>query len=130
MRSIQKTQDTPIETEEQFRLLVQGVTDYAIYMLSPAGIVTSWNAGAQRIKGYSRAEITFLCEEEPLRRLSDLAFRRTAIAMEGLLTHSAIEELGRIAGATLGWSSERTAHEIAHTQAELQRRLPGLNPAA
>lgn len=57
MRSIQKTQDTPIETEEQFRLLVQGVTDYAIYMLSPAGIVTSWNAGAQRIKGYSRAEI-------------------------------------------------------------------------
>jgi PAS domain S-box-containing protein len=45
------------ESEEQFRLLVQGVTDYAIFMLSPAGNVTNWNAGAERIKGYTRAEI-------------------------------------------------------------------------
>ncbi|WOD15010.1 hybrid sensor histidine kinase/response regulator [Paraburkholderia kirstenboschensis] len=45
------------ESEEQFRLLVQGVTDYAIYMLSPAGEVTNWNAGAERIKGYTRDEI-------------------------------------------------------------------------
>ncbi|MFM0197540.1 PAS domain S-box protein [Paraburkholderia strydomiana] len=44
-------------SEEQFRLLVQGVTDYAIFMLSPTGEVTSWNAGAERIKGYSRDEI-------------------------------------------------------------------------
>src|SRR5262249_7230297 len=44
-------------SEEQFRLLVEGVTDYAIYMLSPEGIVTSWNAGARRIKGYEAAEI-------------------------------------------------------------------------
>jgi PAS domain S-box-containing protein len=44
-------------SEEQFRLLVQGVTDYAIYMLSPAGDITSWNSGAQRIKGYSRDEV-------------------------------------------------------------------------
>jgi PAS domain S-box-containing protein len=43
--------------EEQFRLLVQGVTDYAIYMLSPEGLVTSWNAGAERIKGYRSDEI-------------------------------------------------------------------------
>ncbi|NIE82377.1 MULTISPECIES: PAS domain-containing sensor histidine kinase [unclassified Burkholderia] len=42
---------------EQFRFLVQGVTDYAIFTLSPAGIVTSWNMGAQRIKGYTREEI-------------------------------------------------------------------------
>lgn len=41
----------------QFRLLVQGVTDYAIYMLDPTGIVSSWNAGAERIKGYSPDEI-------------------------------------------------------------------------
>ena len=40
-------------SEEQFRLLVQGVTDYAIYMLDPNGRVTSWNAGAERIKGYA-----------------------------------------------------------------------------
>jgi PAS domain S-box-containing protein len=45
------------ESEQRFRLLVQGVTDYAIYMLSPVGEITNWNAGAQRIKGYSRDEV-------------------------------------------------------------------------
>ncbi len=45
------------ESEERFRLLVQGVTDYAIYMLDPDGYVSSWNAGAQRFKGYSADEI-------------------------------------------------------------------------
>lgn len=38
-------------SEEQFRLLIQGVSDYAIYMLDPEGKVSTWNAGAQRIKG-------------------------------------------------------------------------------
>lgn len=45
------------QSEEQFRLLVQGVTDYAIFMLTPDGRVSSWNAGAQRIKGYRPEEI-------------------------------------------------------------------------
>src|SRR5579871_4824182 len=45
------------ESQEQFRLLVQGVTDYAIFMLSREGCVSSWNAGAQRIKGYAPEEI-------------------------------------------------------------------------
>ncbi|MGF6549420.1 PAS domain S-box-containing protein [Paraburkholderia youngii] len=49
--------DSARETEEQFRILVQGVTDYAIFMLSPTGVVTSWNVGAERIKGYRRSEI-------------------------------------------------------------------------
>ncbi|SDB99887.1 PAS domain S-box-containing protein [Sphingomonas sp. YR710] len=44
-------------SEEQFRLLVQSVTDYAIYMLDPKGMVSSWNTGAQRIKGYLPPEI-------------------------------------------------------------------------
>ena len=44
-------------SEERFRLLVDGVTDYALYMLDPDGIVSNWNAGAQRIKGYAPAEI-------------------------------------------------------------------------
>jgi PAS domain S-box-containing protein len=44
-------------SEEQFRRLVQGVTDYAIYMLDPKGRVASWNSGAQRIKGYDPGEI-------------------------------------------------------------------------
>ena len=42
---------------EQFRLLVQGVSDYAIYMLDHTGRVSSWNAGAERIKGYRPEEI-------------------------------------------------------------------------
>jgi PAS domain S-box-containing protein len=44
-------------SEAQFRLLVQGVTDYAIYMLDATGLIASWNAGAQRIKGYSAGEV-------------------------------------------------------------------------
>ena len=44
-------------SEKQFRLLVNGVSDYAIYMLDPEGRVTNWNFGAERIKGYSRDEI-------------------------------------------------------------------------
>lgn len=51
------TQEALRQSEEQFRLLVQGVTDYAIYMLSPTGQIVSWNAGAERIKGYSLADI-------------------------------------------------------------------------
>lgn len=45
------------ESEERFRLLVDDVTDYGIYMLDPDGRVSTWNAGAQRIKGYTTDEI-------------------------------------------------------------------------
>jgi PAS domain S-box-containing protein len=45
------------ESEERFRMLVQGVKDYAIYMLDTEGRVTNWNAGAQLIKGYGTDEI-------------------------------------------------------------------------
>ncbi|NID13886.1 PAS domain-containing sensor histidine kinase [Luteibacter yeojuensis] len=44
-------------SHEQFRLLVQGVADYAIYMLDPEGRVSSWNSGAERIKGYRPEDI-------------------------------------------------------------------------
>jgi PAS domain S-box-containing protein len=44
-------------SEERFRLLVQGVTDYAIYMLSPDGHITNWNSGARRIKGFEEHEV-------------------------------------------------------------------------
>ena len=47
----------PASEEARFRLLVESITDYAIYMLDPDGIVTSWNAGAERFKGYTAAEI-------------------------------------------------------------------------
>ena len=58
------------QSEERFRILVQGVTDYAIYMLDPTGKVTSWNPGAQRFKGYAAHEIigenfsTFYTDED------------------------------------------------------------------
>lgn len=68
------------DSKEQFRHLVQGVTDYAIYMLDLEGHVSSWNEGARRIKGYEPEEIMgqhfsrFYTEEdrsagEPLRAL-------------------------------------------------------------
>ncbi len=50
-------EETLRRSEQQFRMLVQGVTDYAIYMLSPEGRVSNWNQGAQRIKGYLPEEI-------------------------------------------------------------------------
>jgi PAS domain S-box-containing protein len=45
------------QSEERFRLLVEGVADYAIYMIDPTGHVTNWNVGANRIKGYTAEEI-------------------------------------------------------------------------
>jgi PAS domain S-box-containing protein len=52
-----KAADALKESERHFRLLVNGVTDYALYMLDPHGIITNWNAGGQRIKGYRPEEI-------------------------------------------------------------------------
>lgn len=52
-----QTEEALRSSEERFRLLVEGVTDYAIYMLDPIGTVTSWNKGAERFKGYQAQEI-------------------------------------------------------------------------
>lgn len=60
------------DDEQQFQLLVQSITDYAIYMLDPNGIISNWNPGGQRIKGYTRDEIVgkhfskFYSEEDRL----------------------------------------------------------------
>jgi len=48
---------TTAESEERFRLLVESVSDYAIFVLDPTGHVATWNIGAERIKGYKAAEI-------------------------------------------------------------------------
>ena len=45
------------QSEERFRLLIEGVRDYAIYMLDPQGVIQSWNSGAQFIKGYTAQEV-------------------------------------------------------------------------
>jgi len=52
-----RAQEALAESERQFRTLVSGVVDYAIFMLDPNGIVTNWNAGAEHIKGYLADEI-------------------------------------------------------------------------
>src|SRR5215213_7508103 len=63
------------QSEERFRILVEGVSDYAIFMLSPDGSVVSWNEGAERIQGYGASEITgkhfsiFYAEEDVERGL-------------------------------------------------------------
>ncbi len=53
---IEKNKAAAIE-EMRFRLLIDAVVDYAIYMIDPDGIITSWNSGAKRFKGYEEAEI-------------------------------------------------------------------------
>jgi PAS domain S-box-containing protein len=81
------------ESERRFRLLVDGVVDYAIYMLDPHGRVTNWNSGAQRIKGYRAHEIVgehfsrFFTDEDrqaglPTRALEQAA-REGKFASEG-----------------------------------------------
>jgi PAS domain S-box-containing protein len=52
-----KQEESLRQSEERFRLMVDSVKDYAIFMLDPDGIVVSWNAGAERIKGYTQSEI-------------------------------------------------------------------------
>ncbi len=79
-----KAQEALRESEQRFSILVQGVTDYAIYMLSPEGIVTNWNAGAMRIKGYKESEVIgthfsrFLTAEDQARGLPAQALATAA----------------------------------------------------
>lgn len=81
------------ESEQRFRLLVEGVRDYAIFMLSPEGIIESWNNGAQLIKGYGAHEVigrhfSMLYRQED--RDSKLPDRE----LETALTHGRAEEEG------------------------------------
>jgi PAS domain S-box-containing protein len=78
---------------ERFRQFIMGVTDYAIYMLSPDGVVVTWNAGAQRFKGYHPDEIIgrhfsmFYTDE-------DRAAGRPAYALEVARTSGKFEDEG------------------------------------
>ena len=62
------------ESEERFRLIVDGTLDHGMFMLNPDGVIASWNAGAQRIKGYTAEEAIgqhfslFYTEESKTRR--------------------------------------------------------------
>ena len=71
-----------IDNQRQFRLLVESVDDYAIYMLDPDGVVASWNPGVQRIKGYTRADVVgqpfdlFFTEEDRIAGLPQRTLQR------------------------------------------------------
>ena len=141
------------ETEQRFSLLVEGVTDYAIYMLDPNGIVTSWNRGAQRIKGYRTEEIVgqhfscFYTEEDrranaPQQTL-EIAARDGRFEAEALrvrkdgsrfLANVVIDALKDEGGQLIGFAkitrdvSERVqaARELERLNRELQKRAAEL----
>jgi PAS domain S-box-containing protein len=80
-------------SEERFRLMVNGVEDYAIFMLDPGGNVASWNTGAQRIKGYSAQEIIgrhFSCFYPP----EDIESGKPARALELAAAEGRVEDEG------------------------------------
>jgi PAS domain-containing protein len=84
MAGSKKVERNLYESERNFRLLVEGITDYAIYMLSPEGLITNWNKGAERIKGYKAREIVgkhfsvFYTPEDQVASPKAGAFARTA----------------------------------------------------
>ncbi|MET3713679.1 PAS domain S-box-containing protein [Sphingomonas trueperi] len=76
-----RLEQATFESALQLQMLVQGVRDYAIYMLDKQGKITSWNSGAQAIKGYSEAEILgqhfsrFYTEADRARGAPDIALK-------------------------------------------------------
>jgi PAS domain S-box-containing protein len=119
----QTLQQELLESERQFRLLVNAITDYAIYMLDPEGRVTTWNSGAERIKGYRADEIVgqhfsrFYSEEDrragvPARMLRQAA-EHGKIEAEGwrlrkngsrFAAHVVVEAIHDAAGGLIGFA--------------------------
>jgi PAS domain S-box-containing protein len=91
--SPQGTSLDAFQSEERFRLLVESVKDYAIFMLDPTGRVSSWNAGAERIKGYRAGEIIgkhFSLFYPP----EDIPAEKTALELEIARREGRFEEEG------------------------------------
>lgn len=123
-------EETLRRNEEHFRLLVESTLDHAVFMLSPEGLVESWNRGAQRLKGYRTHEIVgvhfkvfFPAEENEkhtTERLRDEAalsghaayegwlVRKNGTRFWGAVTLSAVEdESGRLRGFSGGSFNKR-----------------------
>lgn len=128
-------------SEQQFQILVQGISDYALYMLDPDGYVSSWNIGAERIKGYQAEDIIgkhfaqFYTEEdrergEPQRSL-DTVRREGRIEREGLRqrkdgtrfwAHVIIDAIRNEQGELLGFAKiTRDITEKVEAQKELAK---------
>jgi PAS domain S-box-containing protein len=81
------------ESEERFRLLLEGIEDYAIFMLDPLGRVTSWNTGAERMTGYREAEILGQSFER-FYPAADMAAGRPAEDLRTAMLNRRAEDLG------------------------------------
>jgi PAS domain S-box-containing protein len=134
--------------DERYRLLVDAITDYAIYMLDVEGRVTSWNPGAERFKGYTAAEIigqhfsTFYTEDERTQGVPEEALRTAAeegrferegwrVRKDGshFWAHVIIDPIRKPAGTLVGYAkvtrdlTERRAAEQLLRRSEEQFRL-------
>lgn len=139
-------EETLKQSEQQFRLLVQSVTDYAIYMLAPDGTVTNWNLGAQRIKGYMPEEVIghnfsmFYTPEdraagEPLRTLS-IARQEGRFENKGwrvrkdgtrFLAHVVVDPIWGDTGTLLGFAKiTRDITEVTQAQQALEQTREAL----
>lgn len=111
------------QSEERFRLLVESMQDYAIFMLNPEGRVTSWNTGAERIKGYRHEEIV----GEPFARFYTAEDQVRELPIQAL--HSAAQE-GRCEQE--GWRVRRDgrrfwANVVVSALLDEQRTLVGFS---
>ncbi len=139
-------EETLKQSEQQFRLLVQSVTDYAIYMLDPSGRLTNWNVGAQRIKGYRPEEVIgqhfsmFYTPEdreagEPQRALATAAregkFENKAwrLRKDGtrFLAHVVVDPIWGETGTLLGFAKiTRDITEVTQAQQALEQTREAL----
>ncbi len=129
------------ESEQNFSVLVQGVADYSLILLSPEGRVTTWNLGAERMKGYLAREIQgahfsrFYTEEDrasglPARAL-ETAAREGKFEVEGLRVrksgecfwaHTVIDAIRDEAGKLVGYAKiTRDITQRKHAEEELNR---------
>ncbi|MEP9380376.1 PAS domain S-box protein [Aquabacter sp. CN5-332] len=140
--------EEPLTEEGRYRLLVEAVVDYAIYMLDPTGIVTSWNAGAKRFKGYEPSEIIgqhfsrFYTDEDKAAGLPEAALNTAAaegkfehegwrVRKDGtrIWAHVVIDAIRSPAGNIIGFAkitrdiSDRHVAENNLRQSERQFRL-------
>ncbi|WP_063798025.1 PAS domain S-box protein [Streptomyces sp. 150FB] len=84
---------TPAPTETAFTLLVKSVLDYGIFMLDPKGYVSTWNAGAERIKGY-RAEDIIGKHFSVFYPPEDIAARKPHLELEAAIADGRLEDEG------------------------------------
>jgi PAS domain S-box-containing protein len=133
-------------SEEQFRRLVLSVTDYAIYMLDPDGRVASWNAGAEKIKGYTADEIIgqhfsrFYADEDRAQNLPERGLATAALdgrfEREGwrlrkdgttFWAHAVIDAIRNEAGMLVGFAKvTRDMTDKVRTQQALEQAQQAL----